>query len=308
MYKKIIPIFSLLVLLSGILFAQKEEFSVYSLKNPTLLKGSSIYFEPLENRGTKDFVDVNGRLQELFTKRTQAPVDNPNLNQLIYGGLFQAAPDPLSADVIVSGYYTAESVSAHDEVAFVESGTHIGSPIPYFEWRITNRASLDVALSFTYPDGTVAFDSVSIRLESEQKPGKKPKPLKELEENSAKAFQNAYYYQFNFIEFDNRWIDFPSVKVKDKQLKDDYKQARSWIKDHELVKLGQLFKRIYEAEGRDEAAVCLGLCYELLGNYPAAAELFEGRSDFHIKARLKKELELYHYLQEIGANIHLVEF
>jgi hypothetical protein len=308
MYKKIIPIFSLLVLLSGILFAQKEEFTVFSLKNTTLLRGPSIYFKPLENRGAKDFVDVNGRLQERFEKRTEPPADNPNWNQLIYGGLFQAAPDPLSANVVVSGYYTAESVSARDEVAFVESGTHIGSPIPYFEWRITNRASLDVVLSFTYQDGNVAFDSISIVKESEQKAGKKTKPLKELEESCAESFQYAFNNQFNFIDFNNRWIEFPSVKVKDKQLKDEYKQARSWMKNNEKVKLGQLFKRIYEAEGRDEAAVCLGLCYELMGNYPAAEQLFEGRSDFHIKARLKKELELFRYLQEIGANIHLVDF
>jgi hypothetical protein len=308
MYKRIIPVFGVLILFSGILFAQKEEFTVYSLKNHTLLKGPSNYFEPLENKGTKDFVEVNGRLQELHSKRIQVPTENPNWNQLIYGGLFEAAPDPNSADVTVSGYYTAESAGMRDEVAFVESGTHIGSPIPYFEWRITNRASLDVVLSFNYSDGSTAFDSISIVKESEQKPGAKLKPLRELEASCAKAFQNSFYYQFNFIDSEKRWIEFPGIKVKDKQLKGDYKQAKSWIKDHELIKLGQLFKRIYEAEGEDEAAVCLGLCYELLGNYPAAEQLFEGRSDFHIKARLKKELELYHYLQEIGAKIHLVEF
>jgi len=278
----------LLILFSGILLAQKEEFTVYALKNATLLKGPSVYFEPLENKGTNDFVDVNESLLDLFNKRTKTPDEYTNRNQLVYGGLFQAATDPLSADVILSGYFTAESFSTRDEVAFVESGTPIGSPIPYFEWRVTNKASLDVVLSFTYPDGTVAYDSVRILKESEQKPGKKLKPLKELEESCAKAYQNAYYYQFNFIESEKRWIDFPKVKVKDKQLKDDYKQAKSWMKDHELVKLGQLFKRIYEAEGSDEAAVCLGLCYELMGNYPAAAKLFEGRSDFHIKARLKR--------------------
>ncbi len=308
MLKKIIPIFSLFVLFSGILFAQKEQFTVYSLKNNTLLRGPSIYFVPLENKGTKDFVDVNGRLQQLFARRTQEPSDQPNRNQLVFGGLFQAATDPHTADVIVSGHYIAQSGSERDERAFVESGTHIGSPIPYFEWRITNRATLDVVLSFTYPDGNVAYDSIRIVEESEQRAGRKPSSVKNLEESCAKTFQNAYYYQFNFIESEKRWIDFPRVRVKDRQLKEEYKQVNSWLKGNELVKLGQLYKKIYDAEGSDEAAVCLGLCYELLGNYPAAEQLLEGRSDFHIKARLRKELQLYHYLREIGAQIHLVGF
>jgi len=295
----------LLLGFSGTLFAQKEEFSIAGLKNKTLLKGPTIFFEALENRGSQEFVGVNERLQELVDKRTEAISDNPNRNRLVLGDLFTKAADKESAAVVISGYYQAGSGSDRNELALFETGANMGNPIPYFEWRITNRATLEVVLTFSYADGSMEQDSLWIDESSEQRAGRKLKSVKDLEKTVASRFENAYYDLFNFIGMESRWLDFPSVKVKDKALKAEYKEARDLIKSHDIVKLGRLYKKLYEAENTDEAAVGLGICYEILGNYPAAALLFEGRSDFHIKARLKKEIALYDYLVEIGAKINL---
>lgn len=296
----------LILVFPGTLFAQKGEFYIASLKQNTLLKGPEIFFEPLENRGSTPFVDVNQRLQELVDERTKLPVESKAGNRLVLGGLFAKAAEKESAAVVISGYYQAESGSTRDEHALFETGANMGSPIPYFEWRTTNHATLLVMLTFTYADGTMKQDSLWIEEGSLQRAGRKLISVKELEEIVAKQFKNAYYYQFNFIDLEERWLDFPSVKVKDKALKAEYKEAKDLIKSYEIVKLGRLYKKLYEAENTDEAAIGLGLCYEILGNYPAAAELFEGRADFHIKARLKKEMALYDYLKEIGAKLNLI--
>ena len=290
---------------SANLFAQKEEFNIAYLKHQTLLKGPTIYFEALENRGTQDFVRINERLQELVDELTKAGSDKPNSNRLVYGGLFEKSTGKENAAVVLSGYYQAKSGSDRDEIALLETGNNIGSPLPYFEWRTTNSANLLVMLTFTYADGTMRQDSLWIEESSVQRAGKKLLSVKTLEESVAKQFKNAYEYHFNFIDVERRWLDFPSVKVNDKALKAEYKEAKDLIKSYKIIELGRLYKKLYEAENTDEAAIGLGLCYEILGNYPAAAELFEGRSDFHIKTRIRKEMALYDYLVEIGAKINL---
>jgi len=297
----------LTVLFSGTLFAQKEEFYVASLKQTTLLRGPKIYFEPLENRADDSFVDVNQSLQELVEKRTQIAAESGAGNRLVLGGLFTNATEKETADVVISGYYKAKSGSSREEYALRETGQHIGNPIPYFEWRKTNYANLLVVLTFTYADGTMQQDSLWADESDLQRAGRKLMPVSDLEEIVTKQFKKAFYYQFNFIEMERRWIDFPTVRVKDKALKAEYKAAKDLIKSYQIVELGRLYKKLYEAENTDEAAIGLGLCYEILGNYPAAAALFEGRTDFHIKARMKKEVALYDYLKEIGANLNLIE-
>lgn len=287
--------------------AQKEEFHVAQLRNPTYLKGPKLFLKPLSNNGKEDFIDVNAHLQQLFDKHTAQNEAKPNANQLTRGHLFVAAAVAEEADCVLSGSYILSKSSEVEEKDFFETNSNLTSPIPYSEWRQINKAEVQVLLNFTYPDGTSNTDTVH-RLEIfENKKGKKYLSPDDLVQKCIDGFKYAYYYQFNFIEYDKKWLEFPSVKVKDKALKEAYKNSRSMIKDHDVRALGEMFKRIYETDPSDEAAICLGLCYELLGNYPEAEKYYEGRSDFHMKVRMKKNMELLHYLQQIGANITLAE-
>ena len=287
--------------------AQKEEFYVAQLRNPTFLKGPKLFLKPLINNGKEDFIDVNAHLQELFDKRTAQKEVKPNVNQLASGQLFVAAASAEEADCVIDGSYTLSKSAEVEEKEFIESNNNLESPIPYSEWRQINKAEVLVLLSFAYPDGNSNTDTIHQLELFENKKGKKYLSPDDLAQKCIEGFKYAYYYQFNFINYDKKWLDFPSVKVKDKTLKEAYKNSRSLIKEHDIRALGDMFKRIYETDPSDEAAICLGLCYELLGNYPEAAKYYEGRTDFHMKVRMKSNMELLHYLQQIGANITLAE-
>lgn len=300
-----ILLLSLLIIAGLTAFAQKERFKFPALKNDTYLRGEKIHFETLKNTGQDNFIDVNEHVRALVDKVTMERTADPNSNQITSINLFRKAENSSDADCIISGEFAMKKETQLIEKQFLETSSQMGSPIPYFEQRRINQAEVFVVLFFTYRDGSQQTDTLSLVETFEERASKKYLSAEDLAVRCQKRFESAFYNHFYFIHWDEKWIEFPTVKVKDKQLKEKYKGAKELIKKHEIAELTKIYKEINASEPSDESAICLAICNELLGNYQQAAMLYEGRSDFHIKVRMKSNMELLNYLRQIGARLNL---
>ena len=68
--------------------------------------------------------------------------------------------------------------------------------------------------------------------------------------------------------------------------------AKDLLKKGEYEKAGVLCKKVNDAVNSPETSAMVGICYELVGNYPKANEYYKPFNDFHVKTRMKKSMKL----------------
>lgn len=281
-------------------FAQQGECYKRSLKSKTPLR-HKIFIGEFENKGTNNDVDfgeivrekLNEQRHSIFTKDLQifVPVDSKD-----------------EADVIVSGEYVYNNNTEVIEKPFMERSTSYASRIPYFEIRVKNSADLNFVFQFEYKDGTTAFDTLYHEDSSETSDKREIKSQVVLEEETIKTLGRRIWDYKNIVDSEKFWVKMPKVKIKDKEMKSQYKEMRKYVEEKKFKELGAFYKKLYEQKPSDELAQCIGICYEMLGNFEKAQEYYDGASDFAINMRMKDHMELYNYLLEIGMTLPKEEF
>jgi len=202
------------------------------------------------------------------------------------------------------------SYSRGSKVTEVRQKEKSGNPrLPYFVVTKVNFVELEVVLTLDYADGSpTVYDTIYYEKQSKIIPGKKYYTIEALDEYAMMNLSNALNGQLDFVKSKEVQFVFPKVKIKDKELKAAYKQVKDLLKDGQLKEAGKIAKQVYEAEKKPEQAQALGLCYELVGNYPKAAEMFKIQSDFHINVRMKKDMRMLEFAESIGYKPDFVEF
>jgi len=301
---------ALILLTITIAEAQQADYYSYNLENTTPLR-AKVYYNSLINISKNSDINVDSilynYLDRFISKKYTGNTKARNSNIWLTSPLFSMTNNKSDADVIVSGSYSLnKNIEAVEKLMF-ETSSSYNTPIPYFEIESTNEANLDIILNFKYSNNTLV-DTISIAHKSKRKPGAKQKTIDELVSKCNKSLKLAFYNEFNFIERKAHNYRFPKVKIKDKTLKEEYKNAKDLLKNGDITKLGNFYKHVYEEGKTKEAAYCLGICYELIGNFPQAQEYYKQLPDFHTKTRMKNSMKLYNYLQEIGIKLQLIEF
>lgn len=295
------------------LVGQSDVFYTFFLEKEINLKAGGVFVHPLKNVGAENPIDVNSFLEKSIEKACLPLAGDGNekagnVNAWSQMPLFWQATSPDKADVVVSGSYNIEKESDAEVFRFYETNTAISNPIPYFEVRPKNRVSAEVILQYKYADGTLVSDTLRFHEISERKKNTKLKSMEKLLAECQKALEYDFRKLFLFADYETAKFSLEKVKVSDKGLKEELKSAGDLLKGRRIADLGNLYKRIYENEPSKEAAFCLGICYELVGNYPMAAKYYKQMPEFHTIARMKKSLILFDYLQSIGAELKLEEF
>lgn len=310
----IITIISCFVLVSQIAIAQQGQFYQFLYKNDTKIKGSKIHFAGLKNIGNESHIDVNQMTKDnvdFFTNTYSGISEKKIQNHISWtrNPMFEIVENESEADVIIGGHYKIKTHMDIEEKVFYERQSNVGAPIPYYEIRQTNKVDVEVVISYTYKDKSTDYDTITISNSYERKPKTTYKSIEDLLEKAEKSLGSKLYHTFHFYEIEYVWYKFEKVKVKDKALKEELKSANDLLANGEIMKLGNLYKRIYEADKSNlEAAFNLAMCYELIGNYPSAEVYYAMKKDFHANTRMKKNMELYNYLKNLGANIKLLDF
>ncbi|MFA5420111.1 MAG: hypothetical protein WC341_16785 [Bacteroidales bacterium] len=309
--KYIVAISLIFTMLGNIsLQAQKVEYYTYQLKHPIKLKAGKVFFNPLKNAGEETSIDVNGFVQEAMDKLYKPVGGSSDKNPIAWAKSpwFLKADNASGAAVVLGGSYSIQAVTQVEQYQFYETSSLISNPIPYFEVRPKNIVNAEVILNYQYADKTMDYDTIRYSDASERKAGRKLEGLSEMVASCGKSLNSDISSLFRWIDYEKSSYQLEKVKISDKALKEEFKQAGELLKNQEVIQLGNLCKRIYKNSPSKEAAFNLGICYELVGNYPQATELYKQMPDFHTIARMKKSLLFFDYIHELGVETELVDF
>jgi len=307
-------ILSMLLFQFGGAIAQQGKFYQFKLIKNTKVRGSKIFYEGLKNRSEESQIDVDRIIHkniDFFINTYSGNKKKKIQNHIawINKSLFDIVNSAADADVIIGGYYLITTNVDIQEKLFYERQTNVGGAIPYYEFRQINTAEVEVVISYTYKDKSVEYDTIQIVKQYERKPNTKYVSVNQLLERCEKKLVLVSDKLFRFYSADYVWYKFQKVKTKDKALKEELKGAGDMLAAGEIYKLGNLYKRIYEADKTNKtAAFNLAMCYELIGNYPKAQEYYSVMPDFHTKVRMKENSLLFNYLESTGVNMILNDF
>ncbi|MFA9388814.1 MAG: tetratricopeptide repeat protein [Prolixibacteraceae bacterium] len=297
------------LLLSIIVFGQKDEIYRYQLKREVPLKVGKTFYQSLQNVGTieDNFPDslVKNRVEYICKRPGSYELESV---EWFKTPLFNLVANRDEADMIIEGTYLIEKNIESEEIELAEDNNGVRAPIVYFELNTTRQASVTVCLTITRNGMTTVYDTLKVEAVSVVKPGKIPATMDELIEKCRNDLSSAVYNYFTWYDVEKYFFNFPSVKVKDKALKEQYKMAKDLFKERKMMELGSLYKRIYQSSPSDEAIQCLGMCYELVGNYPEALKLYKQAPNFHSNTRMKQNTLLLNYLISIGLEPTYIDF
>ncbi|MBI9035257.1 MAG: hypothetical protein JEZ03_12370 [Bacteroidales bacterium] len=312
---KIIMLLSLFVLVGvNSIQAQRAEFPNYTLEKPSKLRAGKIFFKELKNMGNLDTVDINKKVKKVLEARLHPLVskewaagEGKVYNSWYQQQWFEKTNNPKDAAVQISGSYRVDAQTEVNQNLFYETASSLANPIPYFDVRPINRVNAEVIITYTYADKTKDADTLRYFDESEGRKGYKIRSLAKMVSQSMKSLNHDISSSFNYVDYHQEVYLLEKVKIKDKALKDEYKQIKDLWKEKKVFEAANLFKRIYEKEQNKEAAYNLGMCYELIGNLEQADEYYSLLPNFHTKTRMKAHWEFFNYLKEIGVEPRLIE-
>ncbi len=252
----------------------------------------------------KSFANIGNIKAIEAEKKALEVAPQSNSDKLWFQQPFYIKVEPESeAQLAISAEYKInETVSEIDKKVYKKE-------MPYVVYFDKHTSSAEVIVHYDYSDGTPSvIDTVKIEHVSRELPWKSFKTVSEIEEATQKSLLNAISVESVPIQSREVRIIFPKVKIKDKVLKEEYSNIQKLLKTNQFVKAGQLCKRIYQSKSSPEASAALGLCYELVGNYPKAEEYIKPLKDFHMLSRIRKHMKLVEFANSIGYNPEFIDF
>lgn len=204
--------------------------------------------------------------------------------------------------IIAASYQINETITEDDKKVYKRE-------MPYTVYFKKHTSSAKVIVHYNYTDGSPSIiDTIKIEHVSKELPWKSFKKPSELELKTKNSLEHAIPKGSVPMETKEVRIIFPKVKIKDKILKEEYAGIQKLLKDNKFVEAGQLCKKVYESRKSPEASAALGLCYELVGNYPKAEEYIKPLKDFHMLSRIRKNMKLVKFAKSIGYEPEFIEF
>ncbi len=270
----------------------------------TCFTKSKYYFKSFSRVGEKALPALEEAIEKNLVSTTAAKENN---DYWMYKDWAYSVADESQADYTIFGEYNYNSGITIGEGLYSETQGKVR--LPYFIRTKENRADLDVIFTFDYKDDSPRRkDTLSVHKKSMEIPGKKFYHVEQLEaqlEDMMRAKVNDYKALINAKEVQ---INFPKVKIKDKSLKTEYATINKLLKDGEYEKAGRIVKKVYEANNTPELSQALGICYELVGNYPQATKYYKALPNFHIRVRMKKNMAMLKQAKAMGYAPEFIEF
>ncbi len=254
------------------------------------------YFSGIKNVGKTARPDAEEAAKNYFTKKKESEI-------WFEQQFFNHVDNSAKADLVISGKYSYTAVTKENRN---ENELNILETVTRF-----HKAHLQVILTYEYNDGSPTFiDTINIYRTITQEPGPACKNMTlQLAEDEIKDLIKdcKYGYLTDVINKEEIWFNFPKIKIKDQNLKAEFAAAEQQLKDGRYKEAGEYFKKVHESVNTPESSQALGLCYELIGNYPKATEYFKAKPDFHINTRMKKNMKLLEYAKSIGIEPEFLE-
>ncbi|MBN2746718.1 MAG: hypothetical protein JXR34_08320, partial [Bacteroidales bacterium] len=144
--------FIMLLVMSG--YSQEGYFYQFKQISETKVRGKKIFFKPLQNTGKESQIDINALIEENLKAcyKTYSGIEKKKIQNHISWTrepMFEKLTTESGADVVVSGTYYIKTDVAIEEKLFYERQSNVGGALPYYEIRQTNKAEIQVIITYT---------------------------------------------------------------------------------------------------------------------------------------------------------------
>lgn len=299
-----------LILFCGVSMAQEIFAPTFKMKKEPLL-GQKIYIEPATFNEDKPPFDIDTLLKSKFKSGDWVNMPRGKAlrleNHWRYMKFYSLVDSKTEADVVIEPVLSYSAKSEMIDKWLREFKGRGGVKIPFKEVRATNMLDANLVLNLKYKDNSTSSDTISYDRKSELKRGKKLVSLDEMNEKFLKHLGLQLYYLRHFAESEMVRFRFPKVKVKNKELKDALKTVQTLLKEAKLSEVANIYRTIIDKEPSAEAHLCLGMCYEIAGDFLKAQEQYKHKTDFHIKIRMKNNMQVYNYFKKLEITLQGVE-
>lgn len=242
----------------------------------------------------------NKKSQALVNRQIKMP------NHWINQSFFQIVDSENEADVIL----TAKTVDFNNkkevtEKWFREDKMENRHSLPFKE--IVNKQTItgDYIITLSYKSNETISDTIHLNVSKRQNIQKKPINSRSIKSRAQSQISQELnkLLTWKFLVSKPTRIIFPKVKIKDKVLKAEYKTLSKKIKEGKIEEVANFYRKVLDLKPTPEAHYCLGICYEVVGDYDNAMKEYKHKFDFHTKIRMKKQLEVYNHLKELGCDL-----
>ncbi|MDD4150455.1 MAG: hypothetical protein PHE33_10545 [Bacteroidales bacterium] len=315
--KYILPI-ALCVFATSLLLSQDIE--TYKLQLPEIIleKGGPIYVSPLAD-STKE--EIKSSLSTTFQKEMVQGLNAdglafnqklPSFNPWMRTNLYSTTENKDEATYVISGDYmfATNQVKSYTEQSSAESSDSI--PFVYYEFQEKSTANVTgrVIITDTETNSEIANIPFSKFLSDEDK--------KIMQQASAKDphnfiaalsddFVKTFRYRFSAVKSTYKY-EFPKIKPEDKDLKKEFRQYKRDLKDladaGKLKELYNIYLEIQQKEDSPEVNECIGMCYEIVGNYTQAKTYYDNSDSQTSKNRIVEQINIQKRLLDFGFTIN----
>lgn len=312
MKTKHILLLSLLVFISSSTFATELRFATYSLNKSaakkSIIEGKKIFLDTFEAIG--EFHEAG---DELSSNLLPAEVATTNKTKGFYKDTYHTSENefirksklvlvdtPEEATTSIGGSYDIKFTDETKEMKWIDKSTKI----PYFTKTTVRKAVVTCYVKVTYKESAPLLDTMLIEKTSWAHYANLPRQDEESLVNSAMSELaiklRKKWAAKSYIKSTMTWFNFPKLKVKDEALLAEYKTID--LKDGWISEALPIYLKIYEQNPKNKKAIlCIGYCYEILGNYEEALKFYQlGKADTACMMRIKKAQKLVKYMAEKG--------
>lgn len=319
-YKYIIII--LCVVFANSLIAQDMEAYKLQMPETILEKGGPIYVETLTDLTPENvYAAIGENFRNEMVKGIQAESlafdhNLPNLNPWMRTNLYTTTDNKDEANYVISGSYsiTTDQSKSYNEKNAAETKDSI--PYVYYEYTAKSSATItgNVLITDTESGNEVVNIPYTKELSDEDKKVMQHASVKSPDTfvgTLSDYFVQAFRYKFSAVKATFKY-DFPKIKPDNKDLRKEFRQYKKDLKDladeKKLNELYSMYVEIQQKEDSPEVNECIGMCYEILGNYTQAKSYYEKSNSMASKQRISEQINTQNQLRGLGFTIEEPEF
>jgi tetratricopeptide (TPR) repeat protein len=240
----------------------------------------------------------------------------PNYNPWMRTNLYTTTDNKDEAKYVISGGYTitTDQSKSYNEKNAAETKDSI--PYVYYEFTAKSSANItgNVIITDTETGAEVANVPYSKELSDEDKKVMQHASVKSPDSfvsTLSDYFVQAFRYRFSAVKATYKY-DFPKIKPEDKELRKDFRKYRGDLKDlakeGKLKELYSMYLEIQQKEDSPEVNECIGMCYEILGNYTQAKSYYDKSNSMDSKSRIAEQMNVQKQLRDLGIEVLEPEF
>jgi hypothetical protein len=234
----------------------------------------------------------------------------------MHTNLYTTTDNKDEAAYVISGEYslTTRHEKSYSEKTGVESSDSI--PFVYYEYYEKSTANVigNVVITDTESGSEVANIPYNKELSDDDKKIMQHASVKSPESfipTLSDYFVQAFRYRFSAVKATYKY-DFPKIKPEDKELKKDFREYKRELKDFadegKLKEMFNMYLDIQKKEDSPEVNECLGMCYEIMGNYTQAKAYYDKCDNSESKSRIAEQIGIQNQLRDLGFLIEEPEF